>query len=134
MNADHHRASPAGPDGNRREDLAAALDHPALEPGTGDGRRRFFERESHFQREVGRDFGVLRVQDSGEGIPESVRARVFEPFFTTKGSGGTGLGLPVVLDIVRSLAGRVSLDNAGERGTVVTVALPRYRPELALGD
>jgi signal transduction histidine kinase len=80
------------------------------------------------------NFGVLRVQDTGEGIPEAVRARVFEPFFTTKGSGGTGLGLPVVLDIVRSLAGRVSLDSAGERGTVVTVALPRYRPDLALGD
>ena len=78
------------------------------------------------------NFGVLRVRDTGDGIPESVRARVFEPFFTTKGSGGTGLGLPVVLDIVRSLAGRVSMDSAGERGTVVTVALPRYRAELAL--
>jgi len=35
-----------------------------------------------------------------------------------------------VLDIVRSLAGRVALDSAGERGTVVTVWLPRYRPDV----
>jgi signal transduction histidine kinase len=72
------------------------------------------------------DFGLLRVTDSGIGIPESVRARVFEPFFTTKGSGGTGLGLPVVLDIVRSLGGRVALDGGDAGGTAVTVWVPRY--------
>ncbi len=73
-------------------------------------------------------FGVLRVEDSGAGIPDHLRARVFEPFFTTKGSGGTGLGLPVVLDIVRSLSGRVALDSPAEGGTIVTVAVPRYQP------
>jgi signal transduction histidine kinase len=77
------------------------------------------------------EFGVLRVADSGVGIPEAMRARVFEPFFTTKGSGGTGLGLPVVLDIVRSLGGRVALDVPEEGGTVVTVSVPKYRPDLA---
>ena len=75
-------------------------------------------------------FGVLQVTDEGQGIPEDLRARVFEPFFTTKGSAGTGLGLPVVHDIVRSLKGRVTLDKNGERGTVVTVRIPRYRPDL----
>ncbi len=80
------------------------------------------------------EFGVLRVTDSGVGIPENMRARVFEPFFTTKGSGGTGLGLPVVLDIVRSLGGRVALDVPEEGGTIVTVSLPKYRPDLASPD
>jgi signal transduction histidine kinase len=75
-------------------------------------------------------FGVLRVADDGHGIPEDLRARVFEPFFTTKGSAGTGLGLPVVHDIVRSLRGRVTLDTNGDRGTVVTVRIPRYRPDV----
>lgn len=74
------------------------------------------------------DWGVLEVRDDGAGIAEELRARVFEPFFTTKGSGGTGLGLPVVNDIVRSLKGRVTLDTNGERGTVVTVWVPRYKP------
>ncbi len=75
-------------------------------------------------------YGVLRVTDDGSGIDEELRARVFEPFFTTKGSAGTGLGLPVVQDIVRTLRGRVSLDCPAEGGTIVTVHLPRYRAEM----
>lgn len=73
------------------------------------------------------DFGVLQVSDDGSGIAEELRGRVFEPFFTTKGSAGTGLGLPVVHDIVRSLRGRVVLDCPEAGGTTVTVHLPRYR-------
>lgn len=73
------------------------------------------------------DYGVLRVRDDGTGIEEELRGKVFEPFFTTKGSAGTGLGLPVVHDIVRSLRGRVVLDCPEDGGTIVTVALPRYR-------
>ncbi len=73
------------------------------------------------------EFGVLRVSDDGSGIIEDLRGRVFEPFFTTKGSAGTGLGLPVVHDIVRSLSGRVVLDCPAVGGTIVTVCLPRYR-------
>lgn len=77
------------------------------------------------------DYGVLQVQDTGSGIPPQLRARVFEPFFTTKGSSGTGLGLPVVHDIVRGLKGRVTLDaNPDERGTSVTVSVPRFRPDI----
>jgi signal transduction histidine kinase len=73
------------------------------------------------------DYGVLEVADDGVGVDPAARARVFEPFFTTKGPAGTGLGLPVVHDIVRTLRGRVSLEPRRERGTVVRVALPRYR-------
>lgn len=74
-----------------------------------------------------KDDGVLEVEDTGEGIAEDLRARVFEPFFTTKGEGGTGLGLPVVHDIVRSLKGRVSLEAPTDKGTCATVRVPRYR-------
>lgn len=74
-------------------------------------------------------FGVLEVQDDGMGIAEPDRARVFEPFFTTKGQGGTGLGLPVVHDIVRSLRGRVSLSSIEHQGTTVRVQLPLSRAD-----
>ena len=73
------------------------------------------------------EYGVLRVSDDGSGISEELRGRVFEPFFTTKGSAGTGLGLPVVHDIARSLQGRVVLDCPEAGGTIVTVHMPRYR-------
>ena len=75
-----------------------------------------------------KEFGILRVADTGSGIPEHLRGRVFEPFFTTKGSAGTGLGLPVVHDIVRLLRGKVTLDCPDGGGTVVSVSLPRYKP------
>jgi len=74
------------------------------------------------------DFGVLQVSDTGMGIDENLRAQVFEPFFTTKGSAGTGLGLPVVHDIVRLLRGKVTLECPGDGGTVVSVSLPLYTP------
>lgn len=79
--------------------------------------------------ELDGDYGVLEVADDGQGVDPAMRARVFEPFFTTKGPAGTGLGLPVVHDIVRSLKGRVSLDARRERGTVVRAAIPLYRPD-----
>jgi C4-dicarboxylate-specific signal transduction histidine kinase len=44
---------------------------------------------------------VMRVMDSGPGIPESVRAKLFDPFFTTKKVGeGTGLGLSITKGIL----------------------------------
>ena len=71
-------------------------------------------------------YGCLEVEDDGAGIPEKVRSRVFEPFFTTKGQDGTGLGLPVVHDIVRGLRGTVMLSSEIEKGTTVQVRLPLY--------
>ena len=74
-------------------------------------------------------YGVLQVTDDGSGIPEDVRSRVFEPFFTTKADGGTGLGLPVVHDIVRNLRGKVELTSEEGEGTTVTIRVPLYRPD-----
>ena len=42
----------------------------------------------------------LEVRDTGQGMPESVRARIFEPFFSTKGPKGSGLGLAVAYSII----------------------------------
>jgi signal transduction histidine kinase len=77
------------------------------------------------------DYGTLCVADTGTGIPEKVRARVFEPFFTTKGAGGTGLGLPVVRDLVRGLDGRLEVKSLEGQGTTIAVFLPLYRPTPA---
>ena len=69
---------------------------------------------------------VLEVHDEGPGIAPEVQARVFEPFFTTKGSRGTGLGLPVVRDLVRDLGGDLKIVSAPTiEGTCVNVRLPR---------
>ena len=53
---------------------------------------------------------VLRVTDSGSGIPENVRDKLFEPFFTTKKVGeGTGLGLSITKGILDELRATISV-------------------------
>ncbi len=71
----------------------------------------------------------IAVADTGVGIPESARPRLFEPFFTTKPSGvGTGLGLPICLQIVNGLGGTIEYDTTLGRGTTFRVLLPAIAP------
>lgn len=67
----------------------------------------------------------LLVADAGPGIPEAERARIFEPFYTTKEDrGGTGLGLPIVADVMRELGGKIEVEDAPEGGALFRVLLP----------
>jgi len=50
-------------------------------------------------------YALFSSSDTGAGITPEVRSRLWEPHFTTKGKMGTGLGLPVVAEIVRSMGG-----------------------------
>jgi signal transduction histidine kinase len=68
---------------------------------------------------------VLRVADSGCGIPERIRDQVFLPFFTTKPVGkGTGQGLAIVHSVVVRHGGSIEFTSEEGRGTVFTVRLP----------
>jgi signal transduction histidine kinase len=71
-------------------------------------------------------FVRLTVSDTGQGIPEQVRAHIFEPFFATKEQGkGTGLGLATVYGIVKQSGGWVYLDETPGTGASFRVYLPR---------
>jgi two-component system, NtrC family, sensor kinase len=75
-------------------------------------------------REEG-DAYVIRIADTGHGIPEANRARVFEPFFTTKPVGqGTGLGLSITYSIVKKHGGSLEIVDAPGGGTVLVMRLP----------
>jgi signal transduction histidine kinase len=68
---------------------------------------------------------ILEVEDNGPGIPADVMPRIFESFFTTKPPElGTGLGLPISLDIIRRLGGDITAESESGRGTVFRVRLP----------
>ncbi|MFM2136737.1 MAG: hypothetical protein RL021_2137, partial [Bacteroidota bacterium] len=72
---------------------------------------------------VQRDQVVITVQDNGVGISDDQRPRIFVPNFTTK-SGGTGLGLAMVKNIVEQSGGGVAFESVPGEGTVFTVRLP----------
>jgi signal transduction histidine kinase len=67
----------------------------------------------------------LTVEDTGIGIPEDILSKIFLPFFTTKDADqGTGLGLSVVDDIVKSHGGEIRAASKPGKGTTFTVMLP----------
>lgn len=65
----------------------------------------------------------LRIEDTGPGISPEMRGREFAPFATSRASG-TGLGLPISLQIVRDHGGSMLIDSPARGGTVVTIELP----------
>ena len=68
---------------------------------------------------------VLRIADTGCGMPPEVAARAFEPRFTTRPPGeGSGVGLALVASFVRSAGGTVALQSRPGVGTIVTLRLP----------
>jgi PAS domain S-box-containing protein len=68
---------------------------------------------------------VLRISDTGPGMPREVMDRVFEPFFTTKSFGeGTGLGLSQVFGFAKQIGGGVTVDSEAGKGATFTIYLP----------
>jgi signal transduction histidine kinase len=71
------------------------------------------------------DWVCVAVSDTGKGMTEEVRRRVFEPFFTSKPTGkGTGLGLPISVDIVHKHHGDIQVESEPGKGSTFTVRLP----------
>lgn len=90
-------------------DADMAARHPDLKPGR---------------------FVRLTVADSGCGMAPEIMERIFEPFFTTRAhGGGSGLGLPVVLGIVKSCNGAIVVYSEPGKGSVFNVYLPRLEGE-----
>ncbi|WP_300601276.1 ATP-binding protein [Niabella sp.] len=67
----------------------------------------------------------INISDNGSGIPQPVIEKIFQPFFTTKPSGqGTGLGLSMSYDIIKTAGGELNVQSKEGEGTTFTIYLP----------
>ena len=88
-------------------DAALAAEVPGLQPGP---------------------YVVLSVSDTGQGMDKVLIERIFEPYFTTKPpSEGSGLGLSVVIGIVKKFNGAITVASEPGKGSVFRIYLPRLQ-------
>ena len=68
---------------------------------------------------------MVKVSDTGKGIPEANLDRLFDPFFTTKPVGkGTGLGLSICYGIIDKMGGKIEVESTVGAGTTFLVSIP----------
>lgn len=87
-------------------------------------------RGGHISMTVSSNDGLLllRIQDTGPGIPDQIKDRIFEPFATFGKSRGTGLGLAITRRIVEEHYGEISFESQQGRGTTFSIKLPLRPP------
>jgi two-component system, OmpR family, sensor histidine kinase CpxA len=126
-----HTTIPAGDWGVRGND---SLLHSAVENVVRNAIRYTQERTSvdielTSERRSGVAEAVLRVSDSGPGVPEDALGKLFQPFYRLDDArgrltGGVGLGLAITERAVRFHGGKVSASNRAEGGLMVEIRLP----------
>jgi len=67
---------------------------------------------------------LIKVEDTGHGVPEEHLGRIFDPFFSTKEAKGTGLGLSVSYGIIEGHGGTIEVQSEVGKGTVFTITIP----------
>ncbi|MCU7843110.1 MAG: PAS domain-containing protein [Candidatus Thiodiazotropha sp. (ex Monitilora ramsayi)] len=75
----------------------------------------------------------VEFSDDGQGIPESLQQKIFDPFFTTR-SGGTGLGLAVVQNLVLSHGGEIHVAESPVSGATFNIRFPLVLNQAAFSE
>jgi two-component system NtrC family sensor kinase len=77
---------------------------------------------------------VIKVRDTGIGIPKDLLPNIFDPFFSTKGTQGTGLGLSVSYGIINQNNGEITAESQEGQGTTFIIKLPSHGKQEGEGD
>jgi signal transduction histidine kinase len=92
-----------------------------------DAVKKLEEKWVHVEITEDEKFVLIKIMDSGKGIPKEIQNKLFQPFFTTKDVGeGTGLGLSIVKGIVDEHLGSIELVN-DQPHTCFLIKLPKVR-------
>ncbi len=74
------------------------------------------------------DYILITIADTGSGIPDEIIDKIFDPFFTTKQVGkGSGMGLAMVVRIIRNHQGWIEVDSKPENGATFKIFLPKSK-------
>jgi signal transduction histidine kinase len=83
---------------------------------------------------AGGEWIAIAVHDTGRGIPPEVRRHLFDPYFSGREAGrGLGLGLSKCWRIITDHGGRIDVDSGPDRGTTITLRLPKTGPASRSG-
>jgi two-component system, NtrC family, sensor kinase len=74
-------------------------------------------------QENGKQWVIVSISDTGQGIPDQILGKIFTPFFTTKAQG-TGLGLAICHKLVTQQGGSIKVESEDGKGTVFSIELP----------
>ncbi len=66
---------------------------------------------------------IIKVEDTGTGIPDEILPKIFSPFYTTR-TEGTGLGLAIVKDIIDKHQGEIWVETKHKKGCIFSISLP----------
>ena len=90
-----------------------------------DANSKMTDRKINVSLKIENKHVILKVQDNGKGIDESISDKIFDPFFTTKDvNEGTGIGLSIVSSIVKEHDGQIAFETFPNQGTTFTIKLP----------
>ncbi|HIK27481.1 MAG: ATP-binding protein [Oscillatoriaceae bacterium SKW80] len=93
----------------------------ALEERAGENEKQIVIQTEYMSN----DFVRVKIRDNGKGIAPEIKDKIFDPFFTTKSVGkGTGIGLYIAYQIVKTSAGNIEVSSQLGEGTEVTITLP----------